>query len=66
MACYPWIVPHASHGQDLAEFPNLQRWFAAIAARPATQRAYEGVKPSYARTRVAMTDEARALLFGQT
>lgn len=65
MACYPWIVPHAAHGQDLAEFPHLQRWFATIAARPATQRAYEGVKPTYPRQRAVLTDEARSLLFEQ-
>lgn len=40
MACYPWIVPHEAQGQRLEDFPNLQRWFEAIAARPATQRAY--------------------------
>src|SRR3546814_8194187 len=40
MAAYPWIVPHAKQGQDLNDFPHLQRWFNAIAARPATQRAY--------------------------
>ncbi len=49
IACYPWFVPHAGHGQDLAAFPHLARWFAAIAARPATQRAYEGVVDVYAR-----------------
>ena len=49
MACYPWIVPHAGHGQDLAAFPNIARWFAAVGARPATQRAYEGVVDVYAR-----------------
>lgn len=40
MAIYPWIVPHESHRQDLAEFPNLSRWFDTIRARPATARAY--------------------------
>ena len=49
MACYPWIVPHAGHGQDLAAFPNIARWFAAVGARPATMRAYEGVVDVYAR-----------------
>jgi len=49
IACYPWIVPHQSHGQDLAEFPNLSRWFAAITARPTTQRVYAGVDDVYAR-----------------
>lgn len=40
MACYPWILPEAQ-GQDIAAFPNLARWHAAIAARPAVARAYE-------------------------
>lgn len=48
IACYPWIVPHAPHGQDLAAFPHLRRWFDAIAARPATRRAYDGVEDVYA------------------
>lgn len=49
IACYPWIVPHQGHGQVLAEFPHLARWFAAIGQRPATQRAYAGVEDVYAR-----------------
>jgi GST-like protein len=49
IACYPWIVPHAGHGQDLAAFPHLARWFAAIASRPATIRTYAGVEDVYAR-----------------
>ena len=27
MAAYPWIVPHERHGQKLADFPNVKRWF---------------------------------------
>ncbi|WP_404338828.1 glutathione binding-like protein [Sphingomonas sp. MMS12-HWE2-04] len=65
MAIYPWIVPHEAHKQDLADFPNIRRWFDAIASRPATIRAYEkgGEVRSYA---APMTDEQRAVLFGQT
>jgi GSH-dependent disulfide-bond oxidoreductase len=48
-ACYPWIVPHAAHGQSLLDFPSLARWFRGIAARPATQRVYEGVVDVYSR-----------------
>lgn len=40
MASYPWIVPHERQQQNLDDFPNLKRWFEAIQARPATQRAY--------------------------
>lgn len=40
MISYPWIVPHERQQQDLNDFPNLQRWFNAIKARPATEKAY--------------------------
>jgi GST-like protein len=40
MISYPWIVPHERQQQNLADFPNLQRWFNTIKARPATERAY--------------------------
>ena len=63
MACHPWIVQHQAHGQNLDDFPNLRRWFNAIAARPATQRAYEGAAASYSRK---PTDAERTVLFGQT
>ena len=65
MAIYPWIVPHALQGQDLADTPHVQRWFDAIAARPATIAAYaKGAAISEASP--TMTDEQRRILFGQT
>jgi GST-like protein len=63
MACYPWIVPHERHGQNLDDFPNLKRWFLALRERPACQRAYVGIAQSYSRT---MSEEERRILFGQT
>jgi len=64
MAAYPWIVPHEAQGQNLADFPHLQRWFEAIKSRPATIRAYDlaaKINPD-----PTMTEEQRAILFGQT
>jgi len=63
MACYPWIVPHEAHKQNLDDFPDLKRWFVSIRERPATRRTYEGVARSYSRQ---MSDEERKILFGQT
>ncbi len=63
MACYPWIVPHQNHKQNLADFPDLKRWYETIQARPATIRAYANAPASYSKP---MTDEERKVLFGQT
>lgn len=64
IACYPWIVPHEAHGQNLADFPHLKRWFESMAARPATVRTYEGVENVYA-PKQAMSEEERNVLFKQ-
>jgi GST-like protein len=64
IACYPWIVPHAAHGQDLGNYPHIRRWFDAIAVRPATQRTYAGVGETYGQSAAPLTDEARKILFG--
>jgi GST-like protein len=64
MASYPWIVPHERQGQKLEDFPNLKRWFDAIASRPATQRAYalvDAINP-----KPVMDESAKRILFGQT
>jgi GST-like protein len=64
MASYPWIVPYERQGQRLEDFPNLKRWFDAMAARPAVKRAYE--KGEVYRSRPVVDEESRKILFGQT
>ena len=64
MAAYPWIVPERQ-GQDMADFPNLRRWHAAIRARPATVRAYARVKEVNPQQGQFRTEEERKILFGQ-
>lgn len=64
MAAYPWIVSHQRQRQDLNDFPSLQRWFAAIQARPAVVRAYERGKAI--NTRPTVDEQSRKILFGQT
>ncbi len=64
MACYPWIVPYEAQGQRLEDFPNLKRWFEAVAARPATITAYaKGAEINPANQ--PMSEEAKRVLFGQ-
>lgn len=64
MACYPWIVPYARQQQKLEDFPNLKRWFEAIAERPAVQRAY--ARARQINEAPTVTEVSRAILFGQT
>jgi GST-like protein len=66
MASYPWIVPYERQGQKLEEFPHLQRWFDAIQARPAVERAYAKAKEVNPNMGGIRTAEERAILFGQT
>ncbi len=65
MASYPWIAPYTKAPLDLEPYPHVRRWQAAIAARPATQRAYAlsaQVNPDAGKP---MSDEEKKLLFGQ-
>jgi len=64
MAAYPWIVPHERQQQNLADFPDLKRWFEAMRARPAVVRAYE--KGKAFSTRPVVDEESRKILFGQS
>ena len=36
-----WAWRHERHLVDLAEFPNVQRWYDTMMARPATKRGFE-------------------------
>jgi len=41
MAIWPWISRFEWQEIDLSAFPNVQRWYLEIAARPAVQRGYD-------------------------
>jgi len=61
IAIFPWIISHEKQGQNLADYPNLQRWFDAINQRPAVQRGLALLSDK----RVSNMDEkAREALFG--
>ncbi len=64
IASYPWVVAHDRQGQNLDDFPNLNRWFEAIKERPATIRAYakaDGIKST-----ATVNEESKKFLFNQT
>ena len=64
IACFPWVIPFKIQGQSLDDFPNLKRWFDAVAARPAVVRG-RAVGRELPRQN-PMDDAARKVLFGQT
>jgi GST-like protein len=35
-----WVWRHPRHQVDLADFPNVKRWYETIMARPAVQRGF--------------------------
>jgi GST-like protein len=64
IASYPWVLPERQ-GQDIGEFPHLERWKAAIAARPAVIRAYAIRDKVNQAPAVTHDAAARKVLFGQ-
>jgi GST-like protein len=41
MATFPWIARHEWQRMNLNDFPNVKRWYLAVAARPAVQKGYK-------------------------
>ena len=65
MACHPWINAYAKAPLDLAPFADLRRWHAAIAARPAVQRAYARAAEVNPAAGAPLGEAERRVLFGQ-
>ncbi|MDT7951014.1 MAG: glutathione S-transferase N-terminal domain-containing protein [Acetobacteraceae bacterium] len=40
-ACVAWAWRHERHQVDLAKFPNVERWYNTLMARPGTKRGFE-------------------------
>lgn len=64
MAIYPWVESHEMQGQKMEDFPNLGRWYEAMGARPAVQRAME-VGEELRRPIEDLDEEQRDALFGR-
>ncbi len=41
IAIWPWVSRHDWQGIDLNDYPNVRRWYVAMAGRPAVQRGYD-------------------------
>ncbi|MEN0001083.1 MAG: glutathione S-transferase N-terminal domain-containing protein [Pseudomonadota bacterium] len=65
MACIGWVVPYERQGQDLADFPNLKRWFDTMKARPAVEKGLAVGREEREQTNLRDDKEAQSILFGQ-
>jgi GST-like protein len=62
IASWPWTRSYANQGIELADFPNVKRWFDEIQSRPAVQRGVEVL----ADLRKPHDTAAKEVLFGNT
>jgi GST-like protein len=65
MAVYPWLRPHKWQGQDIAAWPNLQRWYSAVRERPAVQRGLAVLSERGEKNREKPSGESWDVLFGK-
>jgi GST-like protein len=64
IATYPWIRPHKWQGKNIAEFPNLARWYQELGARPAVQRGLAILEERLAKNRGKPSGASWDALFG--
>ena len=65
MASYPWVRPYKNQGQDIAEFPNLEKWYQCMHDRPAVAKAVKIGEELRANYNLATDKDAQKVLFGQ-
>lgn len=65
MASYPWVRPYKNQGQDLAEFPHLERWYQRMHDRPAVAKGVKVGEDLRQQYNLASDKEAQKVLFGQ-
>ena len=65
MASYPWVRPYKNQGQDIADFPNLEKWYQRMHDRPAVAKAVKIGEELRANYNLATDKDAQKVLFGQ-
>ncbi|WP_233234998.1 glutathione S-transferase family protein [Bordetella sp. LUAb4] len=65
IATYPWLRAYRLQGQNLADWPNLQRWYSTMRARAAVQRGLAVMAEKVDRNDQAPSGDRWQNLFGQ-
>lgn len=65
MASVGWVRGWKRMGQEIADFPHLQRWLEALLARPAVARGLALDDPNRRKSDLSTDEAARRVLFGQ-
>jgi GST-like protein len=65
MAVYPWLRPYKWQGQEISAWPNLQRWYNAVRARPGVQRGLAVMSERLGTSTKKPSSEAWNVLFGE-
>ena len=66
IAIFPWLRGAENRGVNVSEYPNVKRWFDAINARPAVQRALQVLADQSAANQAPHSDKSWDILFGKT
>jgi GST-like protein len=64
IATWPWIINPERRGVDMALYPNVQRWYEGILARPAVQRGMSLLADERKAHERVPTEAERDILFG--
>jgi GST-like protein len=64
IACWPWCRLWRHHQIDIPRFPNVEKWIARLAARPAVNRGFR-LGNELREGKPTMTAEARKVLLDQ-
>jgi GSH-dependent disulfide-bond oxidoreductase len=64
MAIFPWVMTHKRQDIDLAEFPNIQRWYATVRAREKVQAGLAVMRDAVPKGGAQHDAKAKEILFG--
>lgn len=65
MAIFPWMRNPERRGINMNDYPNVKRWFDAIHARPAVQRALKVLQEVQAANQAPHDDKSWEIMFGK-